>query len=125
MASLTLSKLEGLLEAFFEHQIIIKMYHFQTKKWGAHKASDKYLCKFGANLDHFLEVAQGITGRVDQKKISVTAKMATDGASIEKNLDTFIKLVNSARFKGHPELHAIIDTMVADAQQLKYLLMFD
>ena len=123
MTTLTLSKLEGLLEAFFEHLIIVKMYHFQTKRWGAHKASDAYLSKFLTNMDQFMEVAQGITGNVNQSKIEVSAKMVDD-STVTKNLYTFIKLVNSARFNGHPELHAIIDIMVADACQLKYLLTF-
>jgi hypothetical protein len=124
MTTLTLSKLEGLLEAFFEHEIILKLYHFHTKRYGAHKASDAYRSKFLANMDQFMEVAQGIVGTVKQRDIQVNARMVSD-STVGKQLDSFIKLVNSARFKAHPELHAIIDIMVADANQLKYLLTFE
>ena len=35
-----------LLEQFFNHRTMIKMLHFQTKMYGAHKALDVYLTKF-------------------------------------------------------------------------------
>src|SRR5271170_3763321 len=55
---------QQILPWFFRHQIYIKMFHFQTKKYGAHKASDSYLEKFSANMDRFVETMQGVTGQV-------------------------------------------------------------
>ena len=52
------------INIFFEHQLTIKMFHFQTKKYGAHKAADKYLVKYQANLDRYMEVYQGEKGRL-------------------------------------------------------------
>lgn len=123
MSKLTVSRLEEFLEEFFEHYIVLKMYHFQTKRYGAHKASDGYLTKLLVSMDQFMEVAQGVVGQVRTKQISVNVSMVTD-ENVTKELDTFVDIVNDARFKGHPELHAIADTLVTDAQQLKYLLLF-
>lgn len=35
------------------------MFHFQTKNYGAHKASDKYPEKFAVNFDRYVEVVHG------------------------------------------------------------------
>lgn len=122
--SLTSSRLERVLLGFFDHMIMMKMFHFQTEKYASHKESDLYLAKFLLNLDQFMEVAQGITGTVETPRITMDIDMTSD-ATITKELSSFVRMVNEARFKRHPELWAIIDAMVADANQLKYLLTFD
>lgn len=126
---------DAILNFFFAHQTQIKMYHFQTLRWGRHKASDAYLCKFCANFDRFMEAYQGASGKVETNQLKVNLNMFKDGAdgspdAVIKHLDDFIaglrgKLTNyiNEQKNGAPEgLLAIRDEMIADAQQLIYLI---
>ncbi|QKF94652.1 hypothetical protein QKU48_gp1194 [Fadolivirus algeromassiliense] len=119
------SVLEKLLKVMFKHQLQLKMYHFQTNGYGAHKASDSYLEKFESNLDKFMEVAQGIFGKLDTKSISLNFDTLTD-ETITGELDNFTNLLRQldTYMAKNTELLNIRDEMIGDAQQLKYLLTF-
>lgn len=118
--------LELALLAFFKHQLQLKMYHFQTKSYGAHKASDAYLETFADKLDKFMEVAQGPFGRLNMQAITLNFSVVNDN-TIQQELDDFIKLLKewNETYLSYPELLNIRDEMVADAEQLKYLLTFE
>ena len=118
--------IEKLLVALFEHQLIIKMYHFQTKSYGAHKTVDKYSDKYRENLDKLMEVAQGAFGRVGNKKINIEFSTKTDENIVEhiKNFVNLLKELFNERFENYPELQNVKDDILADAQQLIYLLSF-
>lgn len=129
------SALHHMLCEMFAHQIKIKMFHFQTPSYAAHKATDKYLQKFAANFDRFMEVAQGIRefGGRDRKiatqRINLDVDMMKTTDELCQYLESFIKdvldtvfLRSSVKQSG---LMAIRDEMVADAQQLVYLLHFE
>ena len=113
------------LRVFFEYDIQLKMFHFQTKQYGAHKASDAYLSTIRDKSDKFMEVAQGIYGRVESPRFDISVIMATDG-DISKCIDKFIETMNklSEHYKDHTELINIKDEIVADSRQFKYLLTF-
>lgn len=120
-----LNSLEKLVEFFFKHQLQVKMFHFQTKQYSAHKASDSYLEKFEKNMDQFSEVAQGIFGRLRQKQISINFNTATD-QTIVSILDDYVTNLTKIEdyFGNLTELTTIRDQMIADTQQFKYLLTF-
>ena len=114
-----------LLKAFFLHQTTMKMLHFQTKFYGAHKAIDEYLEKFDGNFDRYMEVSQGIFGTTDLKKLDINIKVLND-KSVDSNLKDFGSLLEglSKPLDKHPDLLAIRDEMLADSNQLRYLLTF-
>lgn len=114
-----------LLKAFFIHKTAIKMLHFQTKSYGAHKALDGYLEKFDANFDRFMEVSQGIFGDTDLKSIDIKVKTMTD-SNVQSKLSDFAQMLQelSKSHDEHPDLLAIRDEMLSDVNQLKYLLTF-
>lgn len=114
-----------LLMAMFKHQLTIKMYHFQTKSYGAHKTSDTYLATFSDNLDKFMEVAQGIVGKVQLTQLDFSLTTVND-TTIFDSLNQFINILKSIdnKFSNYSELLNIRDEIVADAQQLIYLLSF-
>lgn len=124
----------------FQHLIAIKMFHFQTTKYNFHKASDKYLEKYWANMDRLMEV---ILGNVEKNYV-VNDKMANiesvksvtkmDEFSLETQLpndETIVIVVNNyiknlrllLPLHSHSELANIVDDMVADAIQFIYLLL--
>ena len=118
------SEMEQLLEHFFKHYIRIKMYHFQTNNFGAHKATDDYLIKFLANFDRFMEVAQQ-NNRVRQNQIRLDVDLMTD-QDYSFHLDTFSELLRALEepLRYDNDLSNIRDEMLADVNQLKYLLSF-
>ena len=90
--------LDSLIQAFFKHQLQIKMYHFQTKNYSGHKASDNYLNKFEKKLDKFMEVGQGIFGKLKISNITLNFNTLNDN-TINNELNEFIKLCKSLIFK--------------------------
>jgi|LakMenE18May11ns_1017448.scaffolds.fasta_scaffold9206555_2 hypothetical protein len=117
--------LELTIKIFFKHQLQIKMLHFQTKNYGTHKATDSYLSNFEEKLDKFMEVAQGIFGKLSLQNIDIKIEIPTDN-SISQDLDKFIITLKgySKIISNYPELLNIRDEIVADAEQFKYLLTF-
>lgn len=108
------------------HQVVMKLFHFQTEHYGAHKASDKYIEKYSGVFDRFLEVAQGIYGKISLKKYSLTGSSHTD-ENIVKHLDGMIIYWRSKIddiLDEYTDLINIRDELVGDAEQLKYLLTF-
>lgn len=108
------------------HQIVVKLYHFQTQQYGAHKASDAYIEKYANTLDKFLEVAQGIYGKITLKKYSLAGSSHTD-ENIIKHINGMIMYWREKIddiLGNYTDLINIRDELVGDAEQLKYLLTF-
>jgi hypothetical protein len=108
------------------HQIVLKLFHFQTELYGAHKASDNYLEKFAGTMDKFLEIAQGIYGRITIKKYTLNGSSHNDD-NIVKHLDGVITLLRENIediLDNYTDLINVRDELVGDAEQLKYLLTF-
>ena len=108
------------------HQIVMKLFHFQTELYGAHKASDAYLEKFAGTMDKFLEIAQGIYEKITIKKYSLNGSAHTD-SNIVKHLDGIITLLREKIddvLDNYTDLINVRDEIVGDVEQLKYLLTF-
>jgi len=108
------------------HQVVMKLYHFQTEHYGAHKTSDSYIEKYSNTFDRFLEVAQGIYGKISLKKYSLIGSSHTDD-NIIKHLEgmiTYWRTKMNDILGNYTDLINIRDELVADAEQMKYLLSF-
>ena len=121
-----MNNLNKLTMNLFNHQIVLKLFHFQTSVFGAHKASDEYLEKFALIMDKFLEIAQGIYGKITLKKYTLTGSSHTD-ENIIKHIDGMIILLREKIndvLNNNTDLINIRDELVGNAEQLKYLLAF-
>lgn len=108
------------------HQVVLKLFHFQTEHYGAHKASDSYLEKFAGTMDKFLEIAQGIYGKITLKKYGLTGSSHTD-ENIVKHLDgmlTYLREKIDDVLGEYTDLINVRDELAGDIEQLKYLLTF-
>ena len=116
-----MASLAELQKEFFKHEIATKLYHFQTKRYGAHKQSDAYLTKFLLNADQLQEILQGLVGQMRVKRMQLDVRAPTD-ASYPKELQRFAAFMRALEL---PAAAATVrDQMVADAEQLLYLLEF-
>lgn len=117
--------MESLLQLCFCHIIKIKMFHFQTKSYAKHKSSDEYFGKFLDNFDKFFEVYQGINGKFNINKININISIPTD-ETIGKEIDNTVNCFNEiSSFVQNTDLLNIRDEIIADLNQLKYLLTFN
>ena len=108
------------------HQIVMKLFHFQTTTYGAHKASDAYLEKFSGLMDQFLEVAQGIYGKVSLSRYAVSGN-AHKNETINTHLNgmiSYLKTKINTILSNYTELINLRDELLSDLEQLKYLLTF-
>lgn len=113
----------SLVSILFHHQLAIKMFHFQTTKYGAHKAADDYLVKFEDNLDRFMEIYQGENGRIKDAQISVNFITLND-STIDNHLVTMANYLENMKSLSSG-LSNVKDDMVSDLQQFRYLLTFN
>ena len=108
------------------HQVVLKLFHFQTETYGSHKASDEYLEKYALIMDKFLEIAQGIYGKITLKKYTLTGSSHTND-NIIKHIEGMIALLRDKIddvLNNNSDLINIRDELVGNAVQLKYLLTF-
>lgn len=111
----------------FNHYISMKLYHFQTELYGAHKTSDAYIEKYLGLMDRFMEVSQGIYGKVNLKKYDIKGSSHTDD-NIVNHINGFIKYINTGMkdvLDDNTDLLTIRDEILSEANQLKYLLTFN
>ena len=108
------------------HQVVVKLFHFQTNTYGSHKASDSYLEKYANNMDRFLEVLQGVYGKITLKKYMISG-ISHSNENINNHLNGIIiyleKKINDILGE-HTEIINIRDELLSELEQFKYLLTF-
>jgi hypothetical protein len=104
----------------------IKIYHWQTKSYARHIASDDLVKKLDTNIDQFVEVYIGKYGRP-----RFSGKTAVIRLSNHSNKDAEMLVDDAIAWLGSlssrldkrkdTDLLNIRDTIVADLNQVKYL----
>ena len=119
---------ETLIKIFFNMLLNIKLYHWQTKGFARHKASDELHESLSNHIDKFIEVYIGLTTNQNRPKFangfSVEVKSFTDVTIIEK-INEYIKFLKvdipTLINKDDTDLLNICDEMLADLRQALYL----
>jgi hypothetical protein len=104
----------------------IKLYHWQTKSYSRHKATDALLDELDKHIDMYVEVYMGKHGRPKLSSRTNTIKLANLS---ETSIQTFIKKCINYLIKEIPkdlqqsdtDLYNIRDEMLAQLHQLQYL----
>jgi DNA-binding ferritin-like protein len=115
---------------FFEMLLLIKMYHWKTRSYATHKATDELYSKFNENMDKFIEVLLGKSGmRIDltnKKQISLYDLSNLNGLVNKVNAfkSYLVNLTNNKAIKlmTNTDLLNIRDEMLGDMNQFLYLL---
>lgn len=117
---------------FLEVLLMIKLYHWKTKSYPTHKATDELYDKLNDNMDRFIEVILGKTNTRIEMTNKKFFKLIDCNSKIELinhmknfkkylvNLDNNIA-INSMR---NSDLFTIRDEILADVNQFLYLLTF-
>jgi hypothetical protein len=119
----------------------IKIYHWQTKSFSEHKALDMAYEDLGGLIDQFVEVYQGIFGRVSSASGSFLFELENlqtqnppseedaESVGLQEKIDQWIAYLktfnNDADLNDKSDLLNIRDEMLATLNKLKYLITLD
>jgi len=121
---------EEIVNLLLKLLIIIKVYHWKTKSYAEHKATDELYSILNENIDKFVEVLLGKNGsRLNMKgrNIDITDPSTTEELKkiiyeyrvfLENKLEKYIPL------KENTDLYNIRDEILGNLNQFLYLLTF-
>jgi DNA-binding ferritin-like protein len=107
----------------------VKLYHWKTKQYAEHKATDELYGKLNEDIDKFVEVLLGKDGSriATVKQIRVCDTIHTTQSlrkKMEKFKDFLMRLNDSLDAHKDSDLLNIRDEILADINQFLYLLTF-
>lgn len=101
----------------------VKLYHWQTKEFARHKATDDLLVKLDANIDMFVETYMGKYGRPSvSKPIKLSNFSESAARSFVAGQRKFLSVDLPKQLKStDTDLLNIRDTILGDLNQVLYL----
>ncbi len=111
---------------FFQLRTQLKLYHWQTRMYSRHKASDDVLEKLDELIDKYVEIYIGKYGRpkLDSSTNTTTVQNLSEG-SVVKYIHKYIAYMNEPLVKrlkaNDTDLLNLRDEMVGELNQLLYL----
>ena len=102
----------------------IKLFHWSTMKYSHHIGLDKLHSSLSENVDNFIEIYIGKFNKQPLNKFNISMTASSDTSNIYNYLELEIEKIKKIR--GHlnkaTELQNIIDEMMGNINQCKYLL---
>ena len=112
------------IQFFFTMREQIKLYHWQTKSFSRHKATDEVIDKLDKLIDQFVEIFMGKYGRprLTAKTNTIRLTNMVEGTA-GKFIKNCLREINNLRGKleADTDLQNICDEMLGDLNQLLYL----
>jgi len=118
--------MSNIINYIFYVQTNVKLYHWMTKSYARHKASDEFVDKFLELTDKFVEVYIGKYGRPTMNKKDKSIQLLhLDDKGVVKMMDDlttqFMAFVNDKDM----DLLNLRDEIIALANHTKYLFTLD
>jgi len=119
--------MEDIVVHLFQFQNCLKLFHWQTRNYSAHIASEKLENTLTPLVDSLLEVLQGIQG---QRVKSITKCIQIETLTEENNMHEYCAAflqyltVLSERWSTHDDIVNILADMTSAVNQFLYLLSF-
>jgi len=123
-------KKEELVNLLLKLLIIVKIYHWKTKSYAEHKATDELYSSLNEHIDKFVEVLLGKNGiRLDMKGKNIDIEDPSTKKEIKKIIYEYRillenKLEKYIPLEGNTDLYNIRDEILGDLNQFLYLLTF-
>jgi DNA-binding ferritin-like protein len=124
---------QNIVMKFLEVLNTVKLYHWKTHSYAAHKATDELYSKLNENIDHFVEVLLGKCGnRISLEHVkhillkdfnheNQMMREMTDFKSFLVGMDTQLKQMGGMT---NSDLFNIRDEMLSNVNQFLYLMTF-
>ena len=112
-----------IVTVFFHIRAQIKLYHWQTRSFAEHKATDDLVTALDTNIDKFIEVYMGRYGRPYIRKTLPVKNLTVTGIRgfITKSDEWLASSLPRMLKKNDSDLLNIRDEILADLNQIKYL----
>ena len=123
--------IESVFIILMQFHVNLKLFHFQTKSYAAHKASDELYNTMADLIDTFLEVWQGKLGRrLSPVHGNIKVESINSTTSMIQETKLFIIYLKSAMRKKckltrNTDLCNILDELTAALAKFVYLLSFN
>lgn len=103
----------------------IKLFHFTTKYYGSHVASDRLYETFGKLFDKYVEVYQGKYGRIKKIEDKIKIRLISD-KEIKVYCEGFLEKIHKIRkrMEKDNDLCNILDEIEAEVNRFLYLIDF-
>jgi DNA-binding ferritin-like protein len=120
----------SVIKNFLELINMVKLYHWKTKSYAQHQATDELHSKLNKHTDEFVEVLIGKHSNrirmVSKKMDLIDSNTVKDfKANIYTYRDFLIDMNNYFDEKKDSDLLSIRDDILVDINQFLYLMMFD
>ena len=127
---------EEIVQKFLVLLNTVKLFHWKTTSFAAHKASDELYSSLNSNIDRFVEV---LLGKLNGERVQLTSvhqiplldfpnqNFSPMKAEIEKFKRYLVDLDNNSflRKMANADLYTIRDEILASLNQFLYLLTFE
>jgi len=128
--SLANDKKSLIVKTFFELLTTVKLYHWKTRSYAQHKATDELYASLNENIDKFIEVLLGKDEsriKMIEKKIDIYDFSNTDDfkQNMYKYRDFLIDLNKYFDEKKDSDLLSVRDDITVDVNQFLYLMTFN
>jgi hypothetical protein len=119
-----------IVKMFLELLTMVKLYHWKTKSYAQHKATDELYSKLNENIDTFVEILLG----KDESRVKMVEKklrlldMATLSdfkSRIYEYRNFLVKMSTYFHGKKDSDILNVRDEILGDLNQFLYLLTFD
>jgi maltodextrin utilization protein YvdJ len=117
---------------FLEMLLMIKLYHWKTSSYATHKATDDLYAKLNENIDSFIEILLGKSGKrtdlTDKKSIRLVDLSSQE--SLKREVDSFKGYLvglnddKTMKLMSNTDLYNIRDEILGNMNQFLYLLTF-
>lgn len=120
--------MEHITLKLLQYQNLIKIYHWQTKSYARHKASDELFDSLNNHIDKFIEIIQGSRNkRIHFNKVqNIPINNVSDNGATKLLTNFRTYLNNDLQLNtDDTDLLALRDEIVMDINKTLYLFMFN
>ena len=108
---------------------VVKLYHWKTRSYSQHKATDELYERLDKNIDRFVEVLLGKDGsRIDMIEKKMYLKDYSEASDFKQKIYEFREFLKNLSIhfdnRNDSDLMSIRDDILADVNQFLYLLTF-
>ena len=119
-----------IVKKFMEILTMIKLYHWKTRSYSQHKATDELYAKLNENIDKFVEVLLGKSGaRIKMLESKMNMYDLETKNELREHLFEYrqflVDMNRTFHEKKDSDLLSVRDDILADINQFLYLLTFD